>query len=79
MKALALALHMVLLHRVGGGEVAVNPAHVTALHATMSSIGQSNKLLTKDVHCVVGLSDGKFVSVIEPCDLVRKLIEEAVP
>jgi hypothetical protein len=36
-------------------------------------------LLTKDVHCVVGLSDGKFVSVIEPCDLVRKLIEEAVP
>jgi hypothetical protein len=31
------------------------------------------------VHCVIGLSDGKFVSVIEPCDLVRKLIEEVVP
>jgi hypothetical protein len=79
MKALALALHMVLLHRVDGGEVAINPAQVTVLHPTASSTGGSNKLLTKDVHCVVGLSDGKFVSVIEPCDLVRKLIEEAVP
>jgi hypothetical protein len=75
---LAIALQLILLHRVDGGEVIVNPAHVTALHVTAAATGQKNKLLTYDVRCVLYLSDGKIVSVIEPCNMVKKLLEEAV-
>ena len=67
-----IALRLVVLHSVDGREVSVNPQLVTSLHAATD---QNNKLLTGDVRCVIGLADGKFVSVIEDCDAVRKLIE----
>lgn len=69
-----IVLHLVLLHTVDGREVSVNPEQVTSLHANKAN--EDNKLLTSDVSCVVGLTDGKFVSVAESCEAVRKLLEE---
>ena len=73
---LAIAVQLVVLHRVDGGEVDINPSQVTSLHATAAAVGQRNKLLTHEVRCVVGMTDGKFISVIEPCDVVKKLLED---
>lgn len=74
MKALILvALHLIVLHTVDGHEVIINPAQVTNLIAAKE--GQDNKLFTNEVHCMIGLTDGKFVSVGESCEVVRQLLE----
>ena len=41
--------------------------------------GTPNQLIVTGVRCIVGLSDGKFVSVIETCEQVRVLIEKGYP
>lgn len=69
-----IVLHLIVLHSVDGYEVSVNPKQVTSLRAGKAN--QKNELLTENVHCVIGLVDGKFVTVIEHCDAVRKLLEQ---
>jgi hypothetical protein len=67
-----IGLQLIVLHRVDGGEVAVNPALVTSLRAPA---GPLDRLAPAGSHCLVGLVDGKFVSVLETCPTVRKLLE----
>jgi uncharacterized protein YlzI (FlbEa/FlbD family) len=72
---ITLALHLILLHTVDGRETLVNPEQVTSItHRTEDT---PNKLLTDTVQCVVGFSNGKFISVLEHCDVVQKKLEEA--
>lgn len=71
--ALALALNFVVLHRSDGYEVSVNPAHITSLRSIPGSLG---KLMPHDTRCMVGMTDGKFVAVIETCIAVKRLLEE---
>jgi hypothetical protein len=73
---LIAGLHMVILHRPDGGEISVAPAHVTSIHAKAPSSGQ-NKSVTAEARCVLWLDDGKLLAVIEPCDVVKKLLDEA--
>ena len=75
MLAYVAVLHLVLLHTVDGRVVAVNPEQVTSLQASIPD--QPNKVLVETVQCVVGLTNGKFISVIEPCDAVRQMLEGA--
>ncbi len=72
---LIAALSWVLLHRADGGVVAVMPSHITSMHAAATSGG--NKVVNTAARCVLWLVDGKVLSVIEPCDTVRRLLEEA--
>lgn len=64
----------VLLHRADGQEVAVSPQHITSLRSTPGSL---SKQFSHEVRCLVGLDDGKFVSVIETCSAVKRLLEDA--
>jgi uncharacterized protein YlzI (FlbEa/FlbD family) len=74
---LAAGVSLVVLHRLDGGEVSVNPAQITSMHEAMAP-GHS-KLFTPQSHCVIGLSDGKWLSVMERCETVRRLlVEDAV-
>jgi hypothetical protein len=66
---------LIVLHTLDGNEVAINPQQVTSLHS--GKPGQSSKLFVQGVNCVVGLTDGKFVSTIENCDQVLKMLEGA--
>lgn len=74
MKILAVIV-LILLHGPDGHEIRVNMHQVTSLHA--SKPGEDNKLFTDDVKCIVGLADGKFVSVVEPCHIIHHMLEEA--
>jgi len=74
---LAAALHLIVLHRTDGGTVTVNTAQITALYPSPPS-GQ-NKLVVKQAHCSVWLTDGKFLSVVETCDQVKDLLEKNLP
>ena len=73
---LVAGFYTVILHRVDGGEVVVVPSHVTSMHARAPTGGQ-NKLVTQEARCVLWLADGKLLSVLEPCDVVKKLMNEA--
>ena len=73
---LVAGLSLVVLHRIDGGEVAVSPAHITSMHSKAPSSPQ-NKLVTGEVRCIVWLDDGKLLSVLEPCDRVKQLMNEA--
>jgi hypothetical protein len=73
MSCIVLAgVQLVILHSVDGREVSLAPHQVTSLHARTKA---PNKLVAEDVSCVVGLSDGKTVSVAESCEAVRRLLE----
>ena len=67
---------MVILHRVDGGEVSVSPSHITSMHSRAPASGQ-NKLVTGEARCIVWLSDGKLLSVLESCEAVKRLMDEA--
>lgn len=73
---LVAGLTMILLHRADGGEVAVAPAHVTGLHSK-APMPNTNKLSHPEGRCVLWLADGRLLSVIETCDVVKKLLGEA--
>lgn len=62
---------LILLHRLDGAPVMVNPDQITSLH----SPGKGRPLLPKG-SCAVWLTDGRLVSVIEPCEEVRQMIGE---
>jgi len=73
---LAAALSWVLLHRADGGVVAVMPQHITSMHAKAPP-PNTNKVTTAEARCVLWLADGRMLAVIEPCEVVRQLLEEA--
>lgn len=69
-----LTVSFIVLHRADGGEVAVNPAHVTSLR---TPAGRLDPHAPNWAHCMVGLTDAKFVFVIETCRAVQQLLEGA--
>lgn len=73
---LIAAASWVLLHRADGGIVAVMPSHITSMHAKAPP-PHTNKISPAEAHCVLWLADGKILSVIEPCETVRMLLDEA--
>lgn len=66
---------LMLLHAPGGYEVRINPRAVTALRAR--SDDQPNKHFTEAARCMISLSDGKYVTVIEACETVAQMMENA--
>jgi hypothetical protein len=70
---LAAAL-LVIFHTPDGHEVAVNPKLVTNIIAAK---GEPNKLFASGVKCLINLADGKFITVAESCERVKRQLEDA--
>lgn len=68
----AAVLALVLLHAPDGHIILINPDAVTSMHSAIE--GKANELVTDAVQCLINTSDGKFVSVVEPCEKVRALL-----
>jgi len=62
---------MVILHSSTGVEIDVN----TELITNMRSAEPGHKNLAAGVNCMINMSDGKFVSVKETCEEVRRVME----
>lgn len=67
-----LAMHLVRLSGPDGQEIIVNKDQVVTVRTPRNIEGHFHK----DVKCIIHLADGKFVAVVEPCDIVRQLLEE---
>jgi uncharacterized protein YlzI (FlbEa/FlbD family) len=62
-----------------GARVFINPNFVTKLYPTKEAMDRGpNQMVVKGAKCVITMSDGKFLSVLEPCDYVLKLVEGKV-
>jgi hypothetical protein len=66
-----------LLHTVDGREVAINSDQVT--NVVNGKDGEGNKLLVDKVHCVISFNNGRFISVLEDCADVLRMIEGGQP
>jgi hypothetical protein len=67
-----LAAVLVVLHGPGGHDILINPSTVTSMTGP-----RSGKNISDDVKCLINTTDGKFISVIETCDVVRDLIRQS--
>jgi hypothetical protein len=66
------AVTFVVLHSPTGGEIIVNPAAVTSMRG-----GEKSGHFAAGLHCLINTSDGKFVTVVETCETVRGLFDQA--
>ena len=62
---------LIILHSATGVAIDVNPHEITNLRRPEPG----SPMFTPGVQCMVNLTDGKFVTVMETCDEVRRLIE----
>lgn len=62
---------LVLLHAPGGRQIHVNPDLVVSMRTAVE--GEPNVALTDEVKCMLNTNDGKFISVVERCDMVMEL------
>ncbi len=72
-----IATQMIVLHGLDGREIVIVQSQVTVLYGAAPD--KPNKRMSEGVNCVIGLTDGRFVSVIESCAEVRILMEEKGP
>ena len=61
---LCAALHFILLHGPDGQDYYVNTDQVTSLRSPNAVDARS---FAKGTKCVVVMSNGKFLSAVEPC------------
>jgi hypothetical protein len=71
-----LGVLLIVLHTLDGREIDVNPDQITSMREARED-SADDKAFTKGVRCMINTTDGKFVSVVEDCATVRRLIEES--
>ena len=65
---------LIVLHNATGHPVLVNEDLITIMRGPEP---ESDPLFVEGVRCMVNTSDGKFIAVVETCNQVRKLINDA--
>jgi len=71
--SIVLALHLILVHVPGGDEIQLNPVEVSSIRDPRDIPGH----FAKDVHCVIVMTNGKFIGAVEDCHTVKFMIEAA--
>jgi len=72
--AAVLAFHLVRLHGPDKQEIDINPHEVASLREP-SSVSEGH--FPKGIRCVIVMTNGRFNLVLEDCDTVRVMTEEA--
>lgn len=69
-----IAVAFIIVQSLDGSEVAINVDQITSITRTRDD-GEGHKMLTDKAECVIGLSNGKFVSIADDCgDVLRKIL-----
>lgn len=73
-----VVLAFLILHRIDGFEVRVAPSQITSLHSPRRNLDDpDDKIYDKRANCLVGLTDGKSVQVVETCTDIVSRMEKA--
>lgn len=68
---------LLLLHAPDGHVVRIAPSQITTLHAPKVGAKKEDKLFSEGVNCLINTTDGKHISVVEPCTVVQQMLENA--
>lgn len=74
---IAAVVILIVLHAPSGVEVFVNPESITSMRPSRDGVVDDKKYFAAGVHCMINTSDGKFITVVETCADVRKVVEES--
>ena len=70
-------LELIVLHAPSGQQlIYINPVEITSLRAPLPGARQH---FAPGARCIIVVTNGSFISVSETCDMVRRLLGEAVP
>jgi hypothetical protein len=72
---LYLVLHLLLVHAPDGQVIEINPHEISSIREPRNTEGQHWQ---KDVHCILSMTNGKFIAVVEDCNTVTERFEEAL-
>jgi len=75
MSVLQVAVVLITLHSPNGDSIDINPDSITSMRGRSPQHEGDEGLMAKAVECMINLSDGKYISVVEHCDKVRELIK----
>ena len=79
MSPIYLALVLIQVTMADGAKVHINPEFVVKLYPTKEAMSAGpNQLVVKGARCVVTLSDGKFLSVLETCEFLQLTLERKI-
>ena len=67
-----IAFLLIILHASDGQIVQINPDQITSIRTPRE---HHETLFPPHTHCMVNLTDGKFIAVREDCEAVKKMIE----
>jgi hypothetical protein len=67
------ALHLIFVHGPDNQQVFLNVDEISSIREPR---GVTERVLHKDVGCVVFMTNGKFIGTIEPCAEIMKKIKE---
>lgn len=67
------ALQWITLHGPDNVTIDVNPAQIVTVREPR---GQQERVVHKDVKCLLFLADGKFIAVVEDCATVRARLDD---
>ena len=73
MAPLLIAMQLIALHRLDGGELFVNPAQIAFVAEPRKK--PDTTTLNPATRCVVFMTDRHFINVLETCAAVKQLLE----
>lgn len=65
-RAIAAGIVWLQLTGLDGQPIDINPETIVSLRPPRGGFGE-------DVNCLIHTTDGKFITVVEACDAIRKL------
>jgi len=68
-----VAIALVELHGLSGQKIDINPAEVVSVRKPRVT---DQGYISKNVRCLITLADGKFVSIVDECDVVERKLGE---
>jgi hypothetical protein len=72
LKPIWLALSLIFVHGPDGQEIEININEISSIRDPRASEGH----LHKSIHCVLYMTNGKFIGTTETCDEVDKMLAE---
>jgi hypothetical protein len=70
-----LALHLLLVHAPDGQAIQVNPGEISSIREPRDTEGQHWQ---KGVRCILSMTNGKFIAVVEDCPAIVEAMEKAL-
>lgn len=67
-----ITITVLMLHTPGGHEISLVAEKIIAMREGEGK----NKNITEGANCAITTDDGKFLSVVETCEQVRRMIDE---